>query len=113
MNIHLDYFYIVIVGNLISDREFDNEPGKTPEEKVEQLNKLINLLSQIIDMDLSHINEKGIIFEHERLSAKCLLELIEKLIKMIIKQNEEENVNESEKNKIIIFKKFMNIAIVY
>ncbi len=64
----LDDFYIVIVGNLKSDREFDIEPGKTPEEKVEQLNKIINLLSQIIGMDLSHINVKGIIFYHNK---KC------------------------------------------
>ena len=49
-------------------------------------------------MDLSHINAKGIIFV--RVSAKFLLELLEELIKAIIKQNEEEeNVNESEENK--------------
>ena len=100
-DLFLDDFYIVIVGNLMSDRKFDIEPGKTPEEKVEQLNKLIYLLSQIIDMDLSHINAKGIIFDHDRVSAKCLLELLEELIKAIIKQNEEEeeNANESEENK--------------
>ena len=98
-DLFLDDFYIVIVGNLMSDRKFDIEPGKTPEEKVQQLNKLIYLLSQIIDMDLSHINAKGIIFDHDRVSAKCLLELLEELIKAIIKQNEEEEENQSEENK--------------
>ena len=83
-DLFLDDFYIAIVGNLMSDRKFDIEPGKTLEEKVEQLNKLIYLLSQIIDMDLSHINAKGIIYDHDRVSAKCLLELLEELIKAII-----------------------------
>ena len=72
-DLFLDDFYIAIVGNLISDRKFDLQPGKDNEEKVESLTQLINLLSDIIEMDLSHINASGIINKHDRVSAKCLL----------------------------------------
>ena len=95
-DLFLDDFYIAIVGNLISDRKFDLQPGKDNEEKVESLTQLINLLSDIIEMDLSHISAKGIINDHDRVSAKCLLELIEELIKALINENEKEENEESE-----------------
>ena len=100
-----DEFYIAIVGNLISDRKFDIQPGNTENEKVKSLKQLVDLLSQIIDMDLSHIDPKGIIIEKDRISAKCLLELIEELIKALINENEEDSQisvknNLSENNNI-------------
>jgi len=95
-DLFLDDFYIAIVGNLISDRKFDLQPGKDNEEKVESLTQLINLLSDIIEMDLSHISAKGIINDHDRVSAKCLLELIEELIKALINENEKEENEESD-----------------
>ena len=95
-DLFLDDFYIAIVGNLISDRKFELQPGKDNEEKVKSLTQLINLLSEIIEMDLSHISASGIINKHDRISAKCLLELIEELIKALI--NENENEFEKEEN---------------
>ncbi len=95
-DLFLDDFYIAIVGNLISDRKFDLQPGKDNEEKVKSLTQLINLLSEIIEMDLSHISASGIINKHDRVSAKCLLELIEELIKALINENENENENENQ-----------------
>ena len=97
-DLFLDDFYIAIVGNLISDRKFDLQPGKDNEEKVKSLTQLINLLSEIIEMDLSHISASGIINKHDRVSAKCLLELIEELIKALINENENENENENDEN---------------
>ena len=95
-DLFLDDFYIAIVGNLISDRKFELQPGKDNEEKVKSLTQLINLLSEIIEMDLSHISASGIINKHDRVSAKCLLELIEELIKALINENENENENENQ-----------------
>ena len=86
-----DEFYIAIVGNLISDRKFDIQPGNTVKEKIESLKKLVDLLSQIIDMDLSHILPEGIIVKKDKISTKCLLELIEELIKALINENEDES----------------------
>ena len=88
-DLYSDDFYIAIIGNLISDRKFDIKPGNTLEEKVKSLKKLINMLSEIIDMDLSHIDAEGIIMNNDKISTKCLLELIEELIKALINENEE------------------------
>ena len=103
-DLFLDDFYIAIVGNLISDAKFDLKPGKDNEEKVESLKKLIKLLQEIIEMDLSHINPENIIYKHDKISTKCLLELIEELIKALINENEKEENEESDsirKNKKI------------
>jgi hypothetical protein len=90
-DLYSDEFYIAIVGNLISDRNFDIQQGNTEKEKVESLKKLVDLLSQIIDMDLSHILPEGIIVKKDKISTKCLLELIEELIKALINENEDES----------------------
>ena len=88
-DLYSDEFYIAIIGNLISDRKFDIHPGNTVEEKVKSLKKLINILSEIIDMDLSHIDAEAIIMNNDKINTKCLLELIEELIKALINENEE------------------------
>ncbi len=95
-DLFLDDFYIAIVGNLINDNKFDLKPGIDNEEKVQSLKKLTNLLQEIIEMDLSHINPEAIIYKHDRISTKCLLELIEELIKALINENEKEENEESE-----------------
>ena len=60
-------------------------------------------------MDLSQINVEGIIMNHDKESAKSLLELIEELIKILMKENleEAEGDNNEEKNKGI-FNEFKN-----
>ena len=109
-DLFLDDFYIAIVSNLVSDRKFNIVPGKTKPEKVKSLDALIQFLSQIIEMDFSQISAKGIIEEHDRVSAKCLLELIEELIKALIEQNGEEEQSEKEAHSISEDMKRPNIS---
>ena len=95
-----DEFYISILSNLITEQNYEINPGETPEEKVNSLKRLIKLLSEIIEMDLSQISAKGIILEHDKSSAKSLLELIEELIKTLMNANlEEEEINNEENKK--------------
>ena len=109
-DLFLDDFYIAIVSNLVSDRKFNIVPGKTKSEKVKSLDALIQFLSQIIEMDFSQISAKGIIEDHDRVSAKCLLELIEELIKALIEQNGEEEQSEKEAHSISEEMKRPNIS---
>ena len=95
-----DEFYISILSNLLTDKKFDIEPGDTPKEKVKSLNKLIKLLSEIIEMDLSQISAEGIIMEHDKASAKSFLELLEELIKTLMNANLEEEESEKNENEI-------------
>ena len=92
-----DKIYISILSNLLTDKKFDIKPGNTPEEKVKSLNKLLKLLSEILETDLSQISAEGIIMEHDKASAKSFLDLLEELIKTLMNANlgEEE---ESEKD---------------
>lgn len=84
-----DQFFIVIVSHLVTDDKFAIKPGETEEEQVESLDKLIAFLSNIIDKDLSIISAEGIIIDHDKLSTKRLLELIEELIKALKNENDE------------------------
>lgn len=72
------------------ENNIDSVPGETDEEKVKKLDQLINYLSSIVELDLSHISSYGIIFEQDELSAKTLLELIFQLIS-ILKSEEDTN----------------------
>ena len=92
-----DEFYISILSNLLTDKKFDIKPGNTPEEKVKSLKKLLKLLGETIEMDLSQISAQGIIMEHDKASAKSFLELLEELIKTLMNANLEDE-DESEKN---------------
>lgn len=93
-----DEFYISIISSLLTEQNSSEiKPGETPEEKVESLKKLIKLISEIIEMDLSQINAVGIIMNHDKISAKSFLDLIEELIKTLMNANlEEENSNNNE-----------------
>ena len=93
-----DEFYISILSNLLTEQNYEIKPGETPEQKVKSLKQLIKLLSEIIETDLSQISAKGIIMEHDKFSAKALLELIEDLIKTLINANLEEEEGEEEEN---------------
>ena len=92
-----DEFYISILTNLLTEQNKELIPGQTPEQKVKSLKNLIRTLSDIIEIDLSQINAEGIIMNHDKESAKSLLELIEELIKTLINSNtieaKEENNN--------------------
>ena len=98
-----DEFYISILSNLLTEQNADLAPGETPEQKVKSLKKLIQILSEIIEIDLSQISAEGIIMKHDIESAKSFLELIEELIKTLINSNtneeEAEGTNRDKKNK--------------
>ena len=98
-----DEFYISILSNLLTEQNADLAPGETPEQKVKSLKKLIQILSEIIEIDLSQISAEGIIMKHDKESAKSFLELIEELIKTLINSNtneeEAEGTNRDKKNK--------------
>ena len=96
-----DEFYISILTNLLTEQNKELIPGQTPEQKVKSLKNLIRTLSDIIEIDLSQINAEGIIMNHDKESAKSLLELIEELIKTLINSNtiEAKEENNNKKNK--------------
>ena len=85
-----DEFYIQIISILMNDEELQIEPGKTPEEKVENLRELLEVLSKMLEVDLSSIDVKAIILKHDRESTRDLLELCFSLIQNIIKANLEQ-----------------------
>ena len=95
-----DEFYISILTNLLTEQNKELIPGQTPEQKVKSLKNLILTLSDIIEIDLSQINAEGIIMNHDKESAKSLLELIEELIKTLINSNtiEAKEENNNKKN---------------
>ena len=102
----LDDFYVSIIGNLLTDIQPEISPGETKKEKAEIMDKLIETLSQAIEVDLKHINGAAIILEHDKYSAKNLLDLILELIKTIFDNNleeeeeEEKKIDNSDKKKI-------------
>ena len=85
-----DEFYIQIISILLPDEELQIEPGKTAEEKVENLRELLEYLSKMLEVDLSNIDAKAIILKHDRESTRDLLELCFSLIQNIIKANFEQ-----------------------
>jgi hypothetical protein len=91
-----DDFYVKIIGNLLSDKNNEITPGETLEQKAEIMNQLIKTLSSIVEVDLGDINGAAIILEHDRISAKNLLNIIYEIIKTIIDNNLEEGEIEEE-----------------
>ena len=81
-----DEFYISILSSLLNDKVFDIEPGETPEEKKQILKKILNFLSETIEINLSQISPEGIIMEHDKASVKSFLELLEELIIQCLKK---------------------------
>ena len=101
-DLFLDDFYVSIIGNLLSDIQPEITPGNTIQEKAQIMDKLVLSLSQAIEMDLPHINGSAIILNHDKSSAKNLLDVISELFKTIIDNNleevDEEKNEENDKN---------------
>ena len=87
-DLFLDDFYVSIIGNLLSENQPEIIPGKTLEEKAEIMNSLVQSLSEAIEVDLSHINGGGIILNHDKVSAKNLLDVMFELISFMQSSNE-------------------------
>ena len=103
-----DEFYISILSNLLTDKKFEIQPGETSEQKIKNLKKLLKLLSEIIEMDLSQISPEGIIKKHDKYSAKSFLELLEELIKTLMNANLGEEEESDKDNEIKSDKKNKN-----
>ena len=101
-DLFLDDFYVSIIGNLLSEVQPEITPGKDIQEKAQIMDQLVKSLSQAIEVDLPHINGAAIILNHDKVSAKNLLDVISELIKTIIDNNleevEEEKNDENDKN---------------
>ena len=75
-DLFLDDFYVSIIGNLLSENQPELTPGNTLQEKAEIMDKLVQSLSKAIEVDLPQINGSGIILNHDKESAKNLLDVI-------------------------------------
>ena len=83
-----DEFYILVFSSLMSDEEeIKLEPGKTPEEKIENLNLILEALRQLFKDELPPINAKKIIKEKDQENVKALVEVFFGMIQMLIKEN--------------------------
>ena len=88
-----DEFYISIISILIQEGEADIEPGKTKEEKVQNLKALLDYLSKMLEAELPKIDVKAIIMKHDKKNTKELLELLYSIIQTIIKANLAEDID--------------------
>ena len=98
-----DELYISIISYIVPENSFDIETGGTKDQMYENLNKLVEFLGSIVEIDLNHIDTKAIIYEKNSASAKHLLELVFELIVVLKKEQmnqegEEEEVEENNEN---------------
>ena len=92
-----DEVYIEIISKIIPDIQEEISPGNTPEEKVETIQMLLSILSNLVEANLSKINAKKIVIDHDKDSAKNFLELLLELINAII-NNGGEDLEEDDEN---------------
>ena len=92
-----DEVYIEIISKIIPDIQEEISPGNTPDEKVETIQMLLSILSNLVEANLSKINAKKIVIDHDKNSAKNFLELLLELINAII-NNEGEELEEDDEN---------------
>jgi hypothetical protein len=92
-----DEVYIEIITKIIPDIQDEISPGSTPEEKVEIIKMLLSLLGNLVEANLSKINPKKLVLEHDKDSAKNFLELLLELISTLMNAGEEE-AEEDEDN---------------
>lgn len=86
-----DEFYVTVIGNIVPEKTMDITPGETVDEKADSLEQLVNFLSGIVEMDLTHIDGRRIIYERDSVSAKHLLELI---LELILVLNQEPGISQ-------------------
>ena len=91
-----DEVYIEIITKIIPDIQDEISPGSTPEEKVEIIKMLLSLLGNLVEANLSKINPKKLVLEHDKDSAKNFLELLLELIQAIINNGGEELEDEDD-----------------
>lgn len=91
--------YISIISYIVPENSFNIQPGNDKDEMFQNLNKLVEFLSSIVEIDLNHIDTKSIIYDQDVESAKHLLQLVLELILVLKKEqmnNEGEDGEEGE-----------------
>ena len=70
-----DKVYIDIIGTLIQNIQGEITPGKTPDEKIENIGLLLSILNKLFETEFD-IDPKKIIIEKDKESVNSLLELL-------------------------------------
>ena len=78
------------MSSIVPDNLLNTVSGQTEHERAENMERLIEFLTTIVEVDLSHINGSSIVYKRDTISANNLLDLIFELI-FILKQDQEEN----------------------
>jgi len=87
-DLYSDEFYISVFIVLMTDEEeVKMDPGKTPEEKIENLKLIIDNLAQIFQGEIPDIDVKKIILKKDKENAKKLVEIYFAMIQMVIQEN--------------------------
>ncbi len=94
-----DEVYIDMIGTLLQNIKGEITPGKTPEEKIENINLLLSLLYKIFGREFE-IDARKIVIEKDKDSAKTLLVFLFTLLNSGAEFEEEED--EVEKRKMNI-----------
>ena len=94
-----DEVYLEIISKIIPDIQDEISPGSSPEEKVEVIKALLSLLGNLVEANLSNINAKKIVLDHDKECVKNFLELLLELINAIINNGGEED--EEEENTMV------------
>ena len=83
-----DEFYILVFSSLTSEEEeMKLEPGKTPEEKIENLKLILGALSQLFKEEILEIDVKKIIMKKDKENARKLVEALYIMIQMLVQEN--------------------------
>ena len=86
-DLYSDEFYILVFTALMSEEEIQLDPGNTPEEKIENINGIVNSLSSLIGNELPPIDAKKIVMKKDKENMKILVGLFYNLFQMIVQEN--------------------------
>lgn len=95
-----DEFYLTIIGNIIPENSIDMESGETQKEKAKKIDSLLEYLSHIIELDLSHLSGKGIVIKKDENCVNGFLQLIAQLITVLKNENIDDDNNIDNSNLI-------------
>ena len=86
-DLYSDEFYILVFSAFMSEEEeVKIDPGKTQQEKVENLKLILANLAQIFQGEIPDIDPKKIIIKKDKENAKKLVEIFYALIQMLIQE---------------------------
>ena len=86
--LYSDEFYLLVFSTLTTEEEeIKLEPGKTPEEKVENLKIILANLTQLFSEEIPEIDAKKIIMKKDKENAYKLVGLFYTMIQLLIQEN--------------------------